>query len=401
MACTRWWLTWCAGDSVQPVLLHLHGPPAARLHHSAYPVRIQRGHPAPWDPPRGSAPRQVHTPQVLCKLSQKLDTRLPHLLRLRVAAGSGLHRHKQRASKAAEHVWRLHTGVTLVRPSHESCDVPCWIPAACTAAWLAGTGVMLVLSRLCLILWGCHRLNVAANGVAYCPPEARQGILPRLLNEILTTRIMVPSSSWAVLMSRLSSPITALMSGRTCTVCSPAAEGQPFAELALQPCSRRIWRCMCTACLRGGMSGMCGRFMQLPRAPWEPQQALLRPRLCQTDMLPTTMLSQSSGHASPRVFGKTSSSASPLLLPGLHSDQGWCWRHAGESIHEGHLAQGAGAAAHPERAPVRPQNDRQCQLRLHGCRVLWAHAHGRAGRLHCPGAPAALQRLGSLEMPSM
>ena len=33
---------------------------------------------------------------------------------------------------------------------------------------------------------------MAANGVAYCHPDARQGILPRLLNEILTTRIMVP-----------------------------------------------------------------------------------------------------------------------------------------------------------------------------------------------------------------
>ena len=37
-----------------------------------------------------------------------------------------------------------------------------------------------------------HRLNVAANGVAYAPPEARPGVVPRMLAEILGTRIMVP-----------------------------------------------------------------------------------------------------------------------------------------------------------------------------------------------------------------
>ncbi len=38
------------------------------------------------------------------------------------------------------------------------------------------------------------RLIVAPNGVAYAPPEARQGVLPRLLNEILATRIMVKAA---------------------------------------------------------------------------------------------------------------------------------------------------------------------------------------------------------------
>ena len=35
------------------------------------------------------------------------------------------------------------------------------------------------------------RLVIAANGVAYLPHEARPGIVPRLLQEILSTRIMV------------------------------------------------------------------------------------------------------------------------------------------------------------------------------------------------------------------
>ena len=35
---------------------------------------------------------------------------------------------------------------------------------------------------------------MAPNGVAYAPPEARQGVLPRLLNEILATRIMVKAA---------------------------------------------------------------------------------------------------------------------------------------------------------------------------------------------------------------
>lgn len=35
------------------------------------------------------------------------------------------------------------------------------------------------------------RLIVAPNGVAYASPEARPGVLPRLLREILETRIMV------------------------------------------------------------------------------------------------------------------------------------------------------------------------------------------------------------------
>ncbi len=38
------------------------------------------------------------------------------------------------------------------------------------------------------------RLIIAPNGVAYAPPEARPGILPRLLQEILSTRIMVKAA---------------------------------------------------------------------------------------------------------------------------------------------------------------------------------------------------------------
>ncbi len=39
-----------------------------------------------------------------------------------------------------------------------------------------------------------RRLIVAPNGVAYAPQEARQGVLPRLLSEILATRIMVKAA---------------------------------------------------------------------------------------------------------------------------------------------------------------------------------------------------------------
>lgn len=35
---------------------------------------------------------------------------------------------------------------------------------------------------------------MAPNGVAYAAPEARQGVLPRLLSEILSTRIMVKAA---------------------------------------------------------------------------------------------------------------------------------------------------------------------------------------------------------------
>ena len=43
-------------------------------------------------------------------------------------------------------------------------------------------------------MWVLCRLNVAANGVAYLPQEARPGIIPRLLQEILSTRIMVKAA---------------------------------------------------------------------------------------------------------------------------------------------------------------------------------------------------------------
>ena len=39
-----------------------------------------------------------------------------------------------------------------------------------------------------------RRLIVAPNGVAYAPPAARPGVLPRLLSEILGTRIMVKAA---------------------------------------------------------------------------------------------------------------------------------------------------------------------------------------------------------------
>lgn len=38
---------------------------------------------------------------------------------------------------------------------------------------------------------GADGLVVAPNGVAFVPPDVRPGVLPRLLNEILNTRIMV------------------------------------------------------------------------------------------------------------------------------------------------------------------------------------------------------------------
>ena len=40
-----------------------------------------------------------------------------------------------------------------------------------------------------------RRLIVAPNGVAYAPPESRPGVLPRMLAEILGTRIMVGAPS--------------------------------------------------------------------------------------------------------------------------------------------------------------------------------------------------------------
>ena len=41
---------------------------------------------------------------------------------------------------------------------------------------------------------GAHRLIIAPNGVGFVPPDVRNGILPRLLKEILETRIMVKKS---------------------------------------------------------------------------------------------------------------------------------------------------------------------------------------------------------------
>ena len=41
---------------------------------------------------------------------------------------------------------------------------------------------------------GAEGLVVAPNGVAFVPPDVRPGVLPRLLNEILNTRIMVRKS---------------------------------------------------------------------------------------------------------------------------------------------------------------------------------------------------------------
>ena len=54
------------------------------------------------------------------------------------------------------------------------------------------------------------RLTVSPNGVAWAPHEARAGVVPRLLQEILKTRIMVkaamkrhPSSAKVLLLARL------------------------------------------------------------------------------------------------------------------------------------------------------------------------------------------------------
>ena len=35
---------------------------------------------------------------------------------------------------------------------------------------------------------------IASNGATYAPPEARKGVLPRLLSEILATRVMVKAA---------------------------------------------------------------------------------------------------------------------------------------------------------------------------------------------------------------
>lgn len=39
-------------------------------------------------------------------------------------------------------------------------------------------------------------LKIAPSGVAFVPPAVRPGILPRLLSEILDTRIMVRGPGW-------------------------------------------------------------------------------------------------------------------------------------------------------------------------------------------------------------
>ena len=41
---------------------------------------------------------------------------------------------------------------------------------------------------------GMCRLTVSPNGVAWAPPEARAGVVPRMLQEILKTRIMVKAA---------------------------------------------------------------------------------------------------------------------------------------------------------------------------------------------------------------
>ncbi|CAG9460605.1 unnamed protein product [Pedinophyceae sp. YPF-701] len=67
------------------------------------------------------------------------------------------------------------------------------------------------------------KLNVAPNGVAFAPPAARPGVLPRLLKEILDTRVMVKAA-----MSRLTKDEQAA-----------AAEGRPGAAS-----TRVLQRCM-------------------------------------------------------------------------------------------------------------------------------------------------------------
>ena len=79
------------------------------------------------------------------------------------------------------------------------------------------------------LFWLPDRLIVAPNGVAYAAPGARQGVLPRLLAEILATRIMVkaamkraprtakagPCPNTSLLLSSLYIPLTSAY----CTVC--------------------------------------------------------------------------------------------------------------------------------------------------------------------------------------
>lgn len=50
---------------------------------------------------------------------------------------------------------------------------------------------LVAVSEQCV---SCCRITVSPNGVAWAPHEARQGVVPRLLREILQTRIMVKAA---------------------------------------------------------------------------------------------------------------------------------------------------------------------------------------------------------------
>jgi DNA polymerase elongation subunit (family B) len=51
-----------------------------------------------------------------------------------------------------------------------------------------------------------RRLVVAPNGVAFAPASVRPGVLPRMLDEILSTRIMVKVRSVKIMQDAFSVP---------------------------------------------------------------------------------------------------------------------------------------------------------------------------------------------------
>lgn len=59
---------------------------------------------------------------------------------------------------------------------------------------IAGTRTYNKLSLACRGRTKPQDLIIAPNGVAYASPKARPGVLPRMLHEILTTRIMVKAA---------------------------------------------------------------------------------------------------------------------------------------------------------------------------------------------------------------
>ncbi len=76
--------------------------------------------------------------------------------------------------------------------SAESADKGRLLRQSCLAALQDSDLVVVIVRQILYEINMCtSRLIVAPNGVAYAPPEARPGVLPRMLAEILGTRIMV------------------------------------------------------------------------------------------------------------------------------------------------------------------------------------------------------------------